>query len=68
MTKFRSKDVDEGFLCHSSAIDFSGDLFERSHETAPGYYIMFSVWKGPFDSKSEAIAAYEEWCFEARCS
>lgn len=35
----------------------------------PGYYVWFrSMWKGPFESPAEAVAAKREWQMEAKYS
>lgn len=56
----------DGVVRHSREIDFTGDLFKRSHADNPGYYVYFGMWKGPFETEELAKSAYREWCFEAR--
>ena len=57
-----------GTIKHSSKIDFTSDLFKRSHKTDPGFYIMLNVWNGPYDTAEDAREFYAEWRAEARCS
>ena len=60
--------IKDGKISHSKDIDFTGDLFKRSAEKDPGYYVMFGMWKGPFASAEEARSAYSEWAFELKYS
>jgi hypothetical protein len=63
-----TKGVKDGTVKYSSEIDFSGDLFKRSHETRPGFYVFFGMWKGPFESAYLATEAYREWAWELKHS
>lgn len=63
MKKFR-----DGTVREAAEIDFTGDLFKRTAEKNPGWYVHFGTWKGPFPSKELAEDAYREWRFEARYS
>ena len=60
--------IKDGTLKHSSEIDFTGDIFERTHAQDPGFYIMFGFWKGPFDKAEDAKDAYREWVWEMKHS
>lgn len=60
--------IKDGTIRHSSEIDFTDDFFKRSHETRPGWYVMYGMWKGPFEHKSIANDCYQEWAWEARVS
>jgi hypothetical protein len=57
-----------GTIKHSDDIDFTGDVFKRTSEKDPGWYVMFGFWKGPFESKEAAQDAYREWAWEAKNS
>lgn len=60
--------IKNGTIRRSCKIDFTGDLFNRSHKTDPGHYVMFGIWKGPFQTEQEARDAYREWSWEAQYS
>lgn len=60
--------IKNGTVKHSSNVDFSGDVFKRSHDYNPGFYVFFHMWKGPFDSAEQAKEAYREWAWEAKHS
>lgn len=57
-----------GTVKHSSDRDFSQDIFRWTHQTDPGYYVYFGMWKSPFASAEQAKTAYREWAWEARHS
>ena len=58
----------DGTILNSKEIDFTGDYFNRSHATDPGFYVYFGMWKGPFESAEEAKNAYREWAWESKHS
>jgi hypothetical protein len=77
-TKYKSNIIPEsivknmgpknGTVRHSKDIDWDHDPFKRTHETNPGFYVWFGLWKGPFDSINDATQAYREWAWEAKHS
>lgn len=61
--------IKNGTVKHSKDVDFTGDYYERSHASDPGYYIWFRTdWKGPFESEDSAKEAWREWEFELKLS
>lgn len=53
-----------GTVSASHNIDWTIDPFNRTHETNPGTYVWFGMWKGPFKNADEAKWAYREWSHE----
>jgi len=68
MTKALVKEAKSGTVLPAEDIDFTNDLFKRTAETDPGYYVYWGMWKGPFPTADDATEAYREWRFEARVS
>ncbi len=59
--------IKDGTIKTADQIDWAGDFFGRT-ALDTGFYVMFGMWKGPFDTKEDAASAYREWVWEDAAS